>query len=319
MRAGAGLMQIQAGIPVELVDVLQAVILLFLVADVVVRRLFRIRRRRRSGRASRRSPARTASRRPADGSCRRPRYDPRPRAPLPARRLPRRDPARASPRSSWRLATPIALGALCGVMNERSGVVNIGIEGMMLIAAFIGVPGRRPWSPRRWDRSSPSPVFGATAPILAGVVAGDRGRDARVGPPRLAVDLDPGRPDHQRDDHQHRRLRPDRLPQPAHHLAEPAPRAPALSAVRPAGRADRPAVRRLDLRDVLRPGPDRDVGHLPGDRSCRSCSSGRAGACGRAPSASTRRRPRRSASTSSGCATGTSSSAASSPGWRART
>lgn len=41
MRAGAGLMQIRAQIPVELVDVLQAVILLFLVASPVLRRLLR--------------------------------------------------------------------------------------------------------------------------------------------------------------------------------------------------------------------------------------------------------------------------------------
>jgi ABC-type uncharacterized transport system permease subunit len=43
MRAGAGLMQINAGIPVELVDVLQATILLFLVASPVLRRLLRLR------------------------------------------------------------------------------------------------------------------------------------------------------------------------------------------------------------------------------------------------------------------------------------
>jgi len=41
MRAGAGLMQIRAEIPVELVDVLQAVILLFLVASPILRRVLR--------------------------------------------------------------------------------------------------------------------------------------------------------------------------------------------------------------------------------------------------------------------------------------
>jgi ABC-type uncharacterized transport system permease subunit len=36
-------MQIQAGVPVEIIDVIQGVILLFLAAEVVVRRLLRIR------------------------------------------------------------------------------------------------------------------------------------------------------------------------------------------------------------------------------------------------------------------------------------
>jgi simple sugar transport system permease protein len=39
--------------------------------------------------------------------------------------------------SSIRQSTPLILGALCGLIGERSGVINIGIEGQMLMSAFF--------------------------------------------------------------------------------------------------------------------------------------------------------------------------------------
>lgn len=68
-----------------------------------------------------------------------------------------------------RLAVPIALGALCGIMNERSGIVNIGIEGMMLTSAFAGFMAAL--VVHELMPSSPTFFFGATPALLAGVAA----------------------------------------------------------------------------------------------------------------------------------------------------
>lgn len=65
--------------------------------------------------------------------------------------------------NAWFFAVPLVLGALTGVVGERSGVVNIGIEGQMLTAAFASF---------FTAAATKSLVAGVAAGILAGVAMG---------------------------------------------------------------------------------------------------------------------------------------------------
>jgi simple sugar transport system permease protein len=60
-----------------------------------------------------------------------------------------------------RYATPLTFAAIGGMFSERSGVVNIGLEGMMLIGAFFAIVGA--------DKSG-SWVVGILAAMVAGAV-----------------------------------------------------------------------------------------------------------------------------------------------------
>ncbi len=67
-------------------------------------------------------------------------------------------------------AAPLALAALCGVFCERSGVVNIGIEGTMLASAFTAWVVGVALAPA-FGNPTPDPFFGATTPLLICVLA----------------------------------------------------------------------------------------------------------------------------------------------------
>jgi simple sugar transport system permease protein len=62
--------------------------------------------------------------------------------------------------SAFRLGTPILFAALGETVAQRSGVLNVGIEGIMLVGAFVGVWG---------SFVSDSPWIGLLIAMLAGV------------------------------------------------------------------------------------------------------------------------------------------------------
>jgi simple sugar transport system permease protein len=65
--------------------------------------------------------------------------------------------------ATLRFATPLLFAALGGIMSERSGVINVGLEGMMLMGAFFGIFGADLFG--SW-------WLGALAGIVAGGVMG---------------------------------------------------------------------------------------------------------------------------------------------------
>ena len=53
--------------------------------------------------------------------------------------------------SALRLGVPVAICALGALWSERSGVINIGLEGMMMIGAFWGAAGAYWYGPQPDD------------------------------------------------------------------------------------------------------------------------------------------------------------------------
>ena len=65
-----------------------------------------------------------------------------------------------------RQSTPLILGALCGLIGERSGIINIGIEGQMLMARLHRLSGQC------LPRPDTAPWIALPLAVLAGILIG---------------------------------------------------------------------------------------------------------------------------------------------------
>lgn len=68
-----------------------------------------------------------------------------------------------------RAAVPLVLGALSGILCERTGIINIGIEGMMLAGAFAGFVAKV--ATNDWPLLA-SLIFGVAIAMLVGALMG---------------------------------------------------------------------------------------------------------------------------------------------------
>jgi general nucleoside transport system permease protein len=70
-----------------------------------------------------------------------------------------------------REAAPLLLGALCGLIGERSGIINIGIEGQMLLSAFAGFMAAS-YTFEWWNQAGVSIWLGVAAAVGIAGLAG---------------------------------------------------------------------------------------------------------------------------------------------------
>jgi simple sugar transport system permease protein len=143
MRNGADLMELRSGVSKHIIAVIQAIVLLLVAAPSIVRWLFRLKDR--NGESANQRNGETANLRPHPQTRRRwltALFGIMVATAFVA--IARLNVGSQSGEEfltqtlaqALRVGVPIALAAFCGLLCERAGVINIGIEGMMLTSAM---------------------------------------------------------------------------------------------------------------------------------------------------------------------------------------